>query len=206
MIEKLQQQSLYVRCRYFRFCICFSTFFFPQMWKICAEANAESESELRRVSFWHPSFQYVGHEDINFNPTLRLWISVLLWWSVSKQTTRSRAFPSLGCLWRNWRQKYTFLGGWGIVFSALWPSGFPLQLLLFKLSVYVKDWAAALQHWSPSGWIFLRFHSDFQTLHIGKKTKGAKESPICDFMSKHGFVRSQTSLPWVCFFLPDLTW
>lgn len=53
-------------------------------------------------------------------------------------TRRSRTF----CLWRNWRWTPTFSGrSYFLYFVPLPPSHYLLQLL-FKLSVYVKDWAA----------------------------------------------------------------
>lgn len=69
-----------------------------------------------------------------FNSTLRLSISVLLWWSVIKRATRSRTFLHSGT--------HFFLES--RIFSILCPPPPPhfLLQLLFKLSVYVKDWAA----------------------------------------------------------------
>lgn len=53
--------------------------------------------------FWCPANVLVyirnsfpSNKDVNLiTSTLRLWISVLLWWSVTKWATRSRAFPHL---------------------------------------------------------------------------------------------------------------
>lgn len=112
------------------FCICNS----------CENLCRSSEHFRADEGFLHLSHQW-GRKPSQHN--VRLWISVLLWWK--ERATRSRTFSSLSCLWR--RRKPTFWGRNSFLYFLLWP--------LFKLSVYVKDWAAdcsidLLQCWSPA--------------------------------------------------------
>lgn len=108
-----------------------------------------------------------------------------------KTSNMEQNFSSLNCLWRNWRRKPIF-PGWNSFFCAphflLW--------LIFKLSVYVKNWVAncstdLLQAICRAGF------SSVSTVTLKDCTllteqRGKGESSLCShFMSKH--VRSQTT-------------
>lgn len=122
-------------------CVCVSQPF-PQLWESVQEQTTTSASELTRVfsGILRVLLAYVLHsfpsnEDVNLiNSTLRLWTS---WWSVTKRATRGRAFPQ-SAVCEETGDRYQPLQE-GIVF--LYALDFLLRLL-FKLSVYVKDWAA----------------------------------------------------------------
>lgn len=101
------------------FCICNS----------CENLCRSSERFRAEEGFLHLSHQW---ERKSSQHNIRLWISALLWWR--ERATRSGTFSSLSCLWRNRRWKPTFWGRNSFLYFLLRP--------LFKLSVYVKDWAA----------------------------------------------------------------
>lgn len=139
---KLQQQSLYVRCRYFRF-----LYLFRYRFRSCGNLHRSKCLECmswgafscnRRVLLVYVKHAFPSNEDTDLvNSTLRLWISVLLW-SQNRQHGAELFLTRLFVKKR--RRKPTFWGGWA--FSILCPLPHFLLQLLFKLSVYVKDWAA----------------------------------------------------------------
>lgn len=138
---KLQQQSLYVRCRYFRFLYLFR-YLFRSCGNLhrskCLDWAKEHFSCILRVLLVYVKHAFPSNEDTDFvNSTFRLWISVLL----GSQNRQHGAELFLTQLFvKKRRRKPTFWGGF--VFSILCPLPHFLLQLLFKLSVYVKDWAA----------------------------------------------------------------
>lgn len=148
--------------------------------------------------FWHrassPLHVHCAHffEDTNLiNSTLRLWISLLLWWSVTKWATWSRTFPHSAVCEEDGNPLFRE----GIVFSLLCS---PLPAYLSCLYMWkTEQQTAALISFRPSaGLDFPPFPRQlWKIAHCSLKIRGGN---LCsDFMSKH--VRSQTSLPCMCF-------
>lgn len=117
----------------FRFCICVATL--PAAVRICIRAEEHLLTSLRvLLAGTTPSHQ--TRTQTFHTQTLDFAVTVM---KCLETGNTERSLSSLGCSGRNRRRKPTFFFFFfreGIVFSLL------LLQLLFKFSVYVKDWAA----------------------------------------------------------------
>lgn len=196
---KLQQQSLYVRCRYFRF-----PYLFRYLFRSCgnlhrskclecirAEEHFLVTGKSRLCTSSMPSHQMrtrtssIQHSDSGFQCYCHL-----------ETGNTEQSFSSLGCLWRNEDGNPLFGED---LFSLFCVSSHISCSSCYLSCLYMwktEQQPAALTSSGPSAELdFPPFPQRLSKIaHYSLKT-GAKEGPnLCsDFMSKHVFVRSQSS-------------